>query len=148
MALTPLWPAAGGFIGPGARMTWNNPVVGPVPIDDWLFCQIVDPVTTQVCLSTVQVAEANHNVSLTLGRMQHSPQLYRANDALLAYGAVVLVTCQWFHANGVLVDSFAGGPTWLWDPVSGLGNLVQSYHLSGSSSGDLAEILAAVKKTY
>jgi hypothetical protein len=119
---------------------------GPVPNDDFLLVQIIDPASGAILCYGSEYCFGSLFAQVVLGfdrRYFFDQQLFTG----LADAATVTLAYQWNHHSGSTVDT-ATVTGCRWDASSGLFNLIgrmQTHPMDGSA---LAQILAAVRPTY
>jgi hypothetical protein len=151
VTLTLSVPANPGLIGPGAKFSVHNDLVGPIPADDYLSVILQRPVTFEIALYTVVLSGGSHDVDGVVGVWSGRPwsTFVEGNWAQLAQGDAVLVNLNWQHASGVITDTAAVPGAWAFDAVGGLGAMMAKLHQgTAGGGGTLDEVLAAVRRTY
>lgn len=148
MALTIVFPAAPGPIGPGYYCQVQNPALGPYPIDDIIQWTIKDGAGNILSQLRMQNKQSSAFPAGLMGFIfdTAASTTPRGKVGPALAGAAVTVAVLWTHANGAFVDQVTAFPAYSWEPVGGLGALVN--FLASGRDGTAGDILAAVRTTF
>jgi len=147
MTLTLTVPTAGGVpLGIGYSLRFHQTTL-PVPNDDYLETALFDPASGFVLIASTHIMLANANPQFIFGKQDVQLVGHVGIQQALAVGAAVNLTALQKHANGTLVDTMA--PIgFLWEPIQGVGNIVQYFGLLPTTAPSVGAILAAVQKSF
>lgn len=146
MALTVVTPGTPGPIGPGYSFQLHTSLVGPYPTTD-LIQVTLQPAGGFTLLRTRWIASGSSAFpQTTLGWMTDGDPITRQAGKLdpAAAGAAITISMTWLHASGAVFDSGNDTRAWTWDPVGGLGSLIEFLRTLGGPA-DTA-LLNAVRK--
>jgi len=136
-------------IGPGyTLMAIGMP--GPTPIDDYVTIHVhPGPSSPNVAVYGISRTSGETFAKITLGVDERGVYERFTLDQLAA-GASVYLTVYHQNGNSTLVEGPIIYTGWTWDPTTQAATLaaISASREREQSVGQLAEILAAVRKTY
>lgn len=143
MTLTITQPASGGRTGPLYGITTHTTVGGPYAVDDILTVQVEDSGNNMMIAGAAQWVQSADQFAV-LGRYLARYGLFPGQSLLLGatVGGAVTIRAQWRHANLSIVETATLSA--VWDPLSGLGEMIAER--AGIASID--QVLAAVIRTF
>lgn len=134
-------------VGPGYTIGYNISG-GPIPNDDFVELIVSDSANVGRWLAT-----ASHKTfgalsgSVTIGASDVEHLSIAQRTFPFAVGGAVTITLNLLHANFVTVDSVSQSG-FTWDPTGALHWLITELLWRSVSSTALADVLAAVRKTF
>lgn len=148
MAITIVQPTTAGSLGPGYYVSAHNDVVGPLANDDIVRFVIQDGGGAELSTARMVNKLSSAYPWWCMGAVfDTDPYGFNyARTSRAAAGAACTLQVNWYTASGGYVGGVVSAPIYTWDPVGGLGNLMN--FLAAPKGGTMGEILAAVKTTF
>jgi hypothetical protein len=146
VALAIVTPPGGGQVGWGYAVDVSG-ATGPTALDDKLIVT-VELGTGQVVAWGSTLFAGNTAAGCAVGAQAASFNIRKELVAQLAPGATVSIRgARYTHANALVEQVLVTG--FVWDPTSGLGALLSEILSNvGGGGGSIADVLAAVRRTY